>query len=177
MKFAVAWAKLASENHILKFVILCMTGLLLFFGGTALSLALREPVVVDRGCFSKVATPAEGKRTPLEIEVFIKEALAQRFDSLTAVHDGFLSDEERDTREKEQKELQSRKLVQRVLLNSLSVDGGNVSIDADRLISVGDIRSAFKFPLIAKIESVTRSVGNPYGLMLMEIKTIQKGEK
>lgn len=177
MKFNVAWAKVASENHILKFVILCLGGLSVFFGITALKLALRDPLVIERGCYSKVAKTQDGKRTPEEIQAFLKEALAQRFDSNASVHDGYLSDEESVVRENEQKELQSRKLNQRVVLGNVIVNSGIVSVDADRLIAIGDVRSAFKFPLVVKLESVPRSEGNPYGLVISEVKTVQKGEK
>lgn len=177
MKFTVAWAKVASENSILKIVILCLSVLCVFFGASSLKLALRDPIVVERGCYSKAALVTDGKRSSIEIESFLKEALSQRFDSQALVRNNFLSSEEQFLREKEQKDLQLRKLTQRVLLNSAAVDGGVVVVDADRLISVGDVRSAFKFPLRVKIESVTRTEWNPYGLVVSEVKTIEKEAK
>lgn len=177
MKFTIAWARVASENSVLKAVVLCLTVLCLFFGASSLKLALKDPLVVDRGCYSKAASVADGKRTTAEIESFLKEALAQRFDTQTVVRNDFLSDDEQILRAKEQKDLQSRKLSQRVILNSATVEGGTIIVDADRLISVGDVRSAFKFPLNVKIESVTRSEGNPYGLVVSEVKTIEKRDK
>ena len=134
-------------------------------------------MVIERGCYSKVAKAQDGKRSPEEVSAFLREALAQRFDSDAAIHDAFLDDEEIALREREQKELLSRKLHQRVILGKISIDGGNVSVEADRLISIGEVRSAFRFPLLVKMESVTRSEGNPYGLVVSEIKTVQKGEK
>ena len=177
MKFTVAWAKVISENSILKSVILCLTGLCLFFGITSLKLALKDPIVIERGCYSKPGQPGDGKRTTVEIEAFLREALSQRFDSSSVTHDGCLSEDEQFLRAKEQKELQSRKLTQKVVLNSFVVDGGSATVDSDRLISVGDVRSAFRFSLTVKIESVTRSMGNPYGLVISEIKAIEKKEK
>lgn len=177
MKFSVAWAKIATENHVLKFIVIILSGLCLFFALTSLKLSLRDPLVIERGCYSKNATPVDGKRSPAEIEAFLKEALSQRFDSSSAPRNGFLSDEEIEVREREQKELEGRKLEQRVILSRLSMNGGVVNVEADRLIAIGEVRSAFKFPLIVKIESVTRSEGNPYGLVVEEVKTIQKGEK
>lgn len=177
MKFTVAWARVASENSILKSVILCLSILCLFFGGSSLKLALKDSIVVDRGCYSKAAPVGDGKRTTTEIEAFLKEALSQRFDTQTVVRNDFLSDDEQSLRAKEQVELQNRKLSQKVVLNSATVDGGMILVDADRLISVGEVRSAFKFPLSVKIESVTRSEGNPYGLVVSMVKTIEKGVK
>lgn len=178
MKVSTAWARVASENSVLKFVVLCLTGLTLFLGFSALKLALKEPLVIDRGCFSKKATAlTDGKRTQSEIEAFLKEALTQRFDSAASVRNGFISSEESGLREKEQKELDARKLSQRLVLNQVVANGNVLTIDADRLISVGDIRSAFKFPLAVKVESIARSEGNPYGLILVEAKAIEKNEK
>lgn len=177
MKFTIAWARVASENSVLKAVVLCLSALCLFFGASSLKLALKDPIVVDRGCYSKAGSVADGKRTATEIESFLQEALAQRFDTQGVVRNDFLSDDEQILRAKEQKDLQNRKLSQRVILNSATVEGGTIIVDADRLISVGDVRSAFKFPLNVKIESVTRSEGNPYGLVVSEVKTIEKRDK
>lgn len=177
MKFTIAWAKVASENSVLKAVVLCLSALCLFFGASSLKLALKDPIVVERGCYSKVAAITDGKRSATEIESFLKEALAQRFDTQAVVRNDFLSDDEQILRSKEQKDLQNRKLSQKVILNAATVEGGSVIVDADRLISVGEVRSAFKFPLNVKIESVTRSEGNPYGLVVSEIKNIEKKDK
>lgn len=176
MKFTLAWAKIASENATLKMVILCLTVLSLFFGIAALKLSIRDPLIVERSCYSKVLTPQDSKRTTIEIEAFLREALSQRFDTGTQVHDGYLSDAEQLVRQKEQKELDSRKLAQKVVLNSFTVNGGEIAVDADRLISVGEVRSAFRFPLSVKIESIARTNGNPYGLLVSEVKAIEKGE-
>lgn len=177
MKFTVAWAKVISENSVLKVVVLCLSGLCLFFGLSALKLALKDPIVIERGCYSKLGNVGDGKRTTVEIEAFLKEALFQRFDSVANVHDDYLSEDEKVLRSKEQKELQSRKLTQKVVLSSFTVNGGSIAVEADRLIAVGDVRSAFRFPLTIKMESTTRSEGNPYGLVVSEIKAVEKGEK
>jgi hypothetical protein len=44
----------------------------------------------------------------------------------------------------------------------------------DRLIAVGEIRAAFKFPLALKVETVTRSPANPYGLLLTDVTPIEE---
>jgi hypothetical protein len=177
MKFTVAWAKIASENSVLKGVILCLSTLCLFFGIASLKLAMKDPIVVERGCYSRAVPQADGKRTTAEVEAFLTEALSQRFDTQAVVRNDYLSDDEQLLRAKEQRDLQSRKLVQRVILNSATVEGGSVKVNADRLISVGEIRSVFRFPLQVKIESITRTAANPYGLIVSEVKSIEKGDK
>ncbi len=177
MKYTVAWARVVSENSVLKCVILCLSALCLFFGASSLKLALKDPIVVERGCLSKIATMSDGKRTVSEIEAFLKEALAQRFDTGPSIRADFLSEGERQIREKEQKDLQGRKLSQKVLLNSINASGETVNVDADRLISIGEIRSAFRFQLMVKIESITRTEANPYGLLISEVKLREKEGK
>ena len=53
----------------------------------------------------------------------------------------------------------------------LQKDG--LTVDADRLISVGEIRSTLKFPLKVQLARVARSEGNPYGLQLSAVEEIK----
>jgi hypothetical protein len=177
MKFTVAWSKVVNENATLKGAILSLSCISVFFGFASLKLALKEPIVVERGCYSKVLSKADSKRSNLEIEAFLKEALSQRFDSNVQPRDGYVSDDELGLRTKEQKEFQSRKILQKVILNTIDVEGSSAVVDLDRVISVGDIRSAFKFPIKVSFESIARSEGNPYGLVVSEIKVLEKENK
>lgn len=177
MKFTTAWANLSSENQVLKFIILILGGIACFFALTTLKLALREPLVVDRGCVTTAATLSDGKRTNDEIAAFLKDALAQRFNTTAIPHDGFISDEETSNRLKEQQDLKTRNLKQTVVVNAVQINGDAISVDADRLISVGEVRSAFKFPLIVRVSATTRSLSNPYGLVLEETKALKKETK
>lgn len=177
MKFNVAWAKIAQENSILKTSLLVLAAICAILAICLTQMALKDPLVVERACFSKAVALASAAHTNVEIEAFLEAALVQRFDSKDSGRENLLSFSERDLRSKEQKDLQSRKLVQRVIVNSVQISEGNILVDADRLISVGDIRSAFKFPLMVKVESVSRSTANPYGLILSQVKTVEKKEK
>lgn len=177
MKFNVAWAKVAQENSILKTGVLVLGTTCAFLGVCLTQMALRNPLVIERGCFSKAVQIADSQHTNLEIEFFVEAALAQRFDSKDPGRETFLASSEKDLRSKEQKDLVARKLNQRVIVNAVSVSEKGILVEADRLISVGDIRSAFKFPLAVKVESVTRTVANPFGLILSEVKPVDLKEK
>jgi hypothetical protein len=120
---------------------------------------------------------AKTSHTNHEIESFVEAALEQRFDSKEAGRDFLLSGTEKELRQREQKDLLARKLNQRVVVNSAQVSESGIIVDADRLISVGEIRSAFRFPLVVKVESVGRSSANPYGLILSKVKPVEKKEK
>jgi hypothetical protein len=110
----------------------------------------------------------------VELENFVKEALHQRFDNDAVVMNDFISSDEISHREQEQKELNQRSMLQHVLLNSVEVKGNEVTVNADRLISVGQVRSAFPFPLMITLSTDIRSESNPYGLTVIKISEIKK---
>jgi hypothetical protein len=169
MRFTDAWADVAAKNTALKFVVLILALCCVIFSVTATRLALKEPLVIERSCFSKVAQSGPSNRSPNEIEAFANEAINRRFNSDAATSDGYLSSEEDAGRRKDQQTLAGQGMRQRVLVNSVKIDGNQLTIDSDRLISVGSVRSAFSFPLTATIATVTRTEANPYGLVLMKL--------
>lgn len=174
MKYTEAWASVISQNLNLKI----MTGILgvlsIVLGMTTLKLTFKDSVIIDRGCYSKVATPVKDEHSKSEIESFLKESLSQRFDSLVQPVDGLLSPDELVLRATEQKEFDSRGMKQRLVINQVTEDSDGFKVDADRIISVGEVRSAFKFPLLVKLESKSRSYSNPYGLLVVTVKQIDE---
>ncbi len=166
MKFSTAWAEVANQNLILKIALSSVSICALCFAVIAMKLELREPVIIERGCLSRVVKTANPQRSDDEIQEFVKIALEQRFDTDVKPRVNFVSSNEMNLRAQEQKELASRQLKQRIVVNSIQVDGSAVTVDADRLITVGNVRSALALPLKLKIESQQRDDGNPYGLLL-----------
>jgi hypothetical protein len=173
MKYTEAWASVVSQNLNLKIVTGILGVLSLVLGMTTLKLTFKDSVIIDRGCYSKVAAPVKDEHSKTEIEAFLKEALSQRFDSLVQPIDGLLSPDELVLRATEQKEFDSRGMKQRLVINQVTEDSGGFKVEADRIISVGEVRSAFKFPLLAKLESKSRSYSNPYGLLLVTVKQVE----
>ncbi len=104
-------------------------------------------------------------------------SLSQRFDSDVQPVDHIVAFDELALRNTEQKELQSRNILQRVIINGVEESPEGFKVDTDRIISVGDVRSAFRFTLIAKVESVVRSLSNPYGLILTSTRIQEPKEK
>lgn len=177
MRFTVAWSKVLSQNIALRFTILCLSATVIGLLVVLTKLSLRDPIVIERACFSQTLDPASTDRTQAEISTFIKEALAQRFDTNAVLQDGFVSMEEAQFREQEQRSLKEKEMKQRVLVNQVEkISGADVMIDADRIISVGPVRSALPFALRLTISSIPRSRGNPYGLKLIQVKP-REGEK
>ncbi len=171
MKYTEAWASVMSQNSVLKSTIVGLSLATVLLSAVTIRLSFKEPIVVERGCFTSLANLVSSKHDMREIEYFLREALSQRFDSKSQPVEYLIAMDELALRTIEQKDLQNRNMTQRVLVNSIAESEDGFKVDADRFISVGDIRSGFKFPLFVKVESVARSLSNPYGLILTTIKT------
>lgn len=177
MKFSTAWAVTAAQNVSLKAATLVLGIVTLTLAATCIKLALKSPLIVERGCAANIAKLASNQeRTASEIESFTRVALSQRFNSDEKIVPTFLSSEEESARFAEQKELNQREMTQKVIFNKIQITGEKVVIHADRLISIGNIRSAFLFPLQVTISSILRTEVNPYGLTLSKVSPLKAEE-
>lgn len=176
MRFTVAWANVLSQNITLRTAVVALSTCTLVFGICAVRLALKDPLLIERGCASKVLSTAEAQHTDQEIMSFLQVAIPARYDSLVLEYKPFLSDRELTSRLNEQEEYRKKGMSQRVLVNTAKGEAGVFVVDADRMISIGKVRSALPFPLKAEIRSVSRSPGNPYGLVLHRIVPDESGE-
>lgn len=173
MKYTEAWASIAQQNLNLKRITMVFIALSLTLSVLCLRLGSKDVVVVERGCYSKVVPLVNTNHTQEEIETFLRQAISFRFDSSVQPDDGFLSSEESKLRDQEQKDLKSKNLGQSIIVRSAKEDSDGFLIEADRVVSVGEVRSAFKFNLKAKVESRARTGSNPYGLVLATVKVVK----
>ena len=177
MRFTTAWSTTAVQNTILRFVILTLGLLVLTFGLGLVKVSERDPLIIERACFNHALKSTSNDRTNDEIEEFVKLALEQRFNSDGIVLSDYLSTEEQGFREQEQKELATRQITQKIVVHHVKPEGAQASVDADRLVSVSQIRSAFAFPLKITLGSIRRSESNPYGLQIIKITQIKSDTK
>lgn len=177
MKFTVAWSEVLTQNIALRVTVLALSGCLVALLVVLVKVSLKDPLIIERGCYTATLEKASSERTEKEITAFLMEALKARFD--TDVGETLaLSEEEARFREQEQKDFKEKGIHQRLIFNGVKkIEGTEISVDADRLISVGPVRSAFAFPLLVTIGSVKRTDVNPYGLRLMQVKPIQDEKK
>lgn len=174
MKFTEAWAGVAQVNVILKFTVI---GLVLANVVTAFALttfALKQPLVFERGDVTKNIKPSESAATKEEVEKFVGIALSQRFDSDSALDENNFVNGEIKNRDKETKEMDSRGMKQKIIINGMEVSNEAITVDADRIIKVGEVKTILPFPLTVKIASVDRTPRNPYGLKIAEVTKIEK---
>lgn len=174
MKFTLAWAKIAAQNVTLKIATVTLAAVAAIQLITITQLALRDAVVIERGCLSRAANQAPAQNTPEEIKTFLLEALPARFDSVAPEKDEMLSVQERATRAKEQTALNQRQMRQKIVVQEIEVSDKGALVQADRLITFGKVRTALPFPLKAIVQTTRRSDANPYGLVLVETSAIEE---
>ena len=177
MRFTEVWAEVLSQNNSLKWATLSLSVLTVALATCLISLAMREPLVFERECYTKAITPSSSSSSNDEIERFLRVALAKRFDTDALDSPVFLTGSELNVRSREVEELSKKGMSQKVSVNTVKIDQGKITVDADRIISVGKIRSALPLPLNVKVKSTDRSVGNPYGMVISDVSLISGEEK
>lgn len=176
MKFSLAWADTASQNVVLKVAICVMGASVVALTVVSARLALKEPLLIERSCFdSAVPTTRSNERTNTEIEAFVRESLEQRFNTMSSPKFGYLSEAELAARAAELKEFSGRTIGQRIVINAIKVGKDNALVDADRILSVGPIRTALPFQLNLSLGTTDRTLANPYGMTLLR-STFAKAE-
>jgi hypothetical protein len=140
-----------------------------------LKFSLREPLLIERGCLSQVIHPASStEHTESEIRAYLQVALSQRFDTESVADTSLISEGEKLNRKKEQEELKTRGMRQRVIVNaeSVQIQGATVRLDVDRLISTATLRTDLLFPITLNLSSTDRTSSNPYGLTLQNASSV-----
>lgn len=176
MKFHAAWDSIEKENRNLKILVIALCCLSIFLTITVTSIATKEPVIIERACYSqRLVGAGDPNPSELEIKVFVEKAISARFNTAAENLD-LLSYRQRSFREKEQSELSKQKMNQRVVTNEVTITKDAITVNADRLISVQNLRSALRFPLKISLERTDRTESNPYGLLLSDVDPIEEAK-
>ncbi len=176
MKFNTAWAKNAAQNVTLKVATVTLAGVAIAQLVAIVTLALKDLPVIERACFSRPLQARPIESTKNEIEAFLVEALPMRFDSNGYLKEGFLSIEETISREKEQATLKQRQISQKIVINDVKIENKDIFVFADRILSVGKIKSVLSLNLKIIVQQSNRSESNPYGLILSTVSQIEEKE-
>lgn len=170
MKFHAAWDSLEKENRNLKILVIFLCTLSIFLTVTVTGTATKDPLIVERTCYSKVLkTASEPVPTEEEIKIFLELALSARFDSEKSQSKDLLSLRQQGYREKEQLELKKQKMNQKLIFYDAKITKDSITVLADRLIAIENLRSVLRFPLKVQLEATERSESNPYGLVLSDV--------
>ena len=177
MRFSTAWAKVAAQNVTLKIATVVLAGVAVVQLITIGQLASKDPLVVERVCYSKLVPAKPSDPTADEVKAFVTEALPMRFDSNGFLKEGYLSLEETALRDKELQTLKQRQMIQKVIVSEVKVDGKTIIALADRLISIGKVRSALLLNVNVSAQQTTRTESNPYGLIVTNVSQIEEKEE
>jgi hypothetical protein len=172
MRFTDFWAEVVAQNNALKWGLVSVSVISIALATCLISVATKEPLIIERGCFDKALNIVSAKQTDEEVERFVRAALPKRFDTDALDAQVFLAADEYATRQKEVEEFSKKGMSQRVIVNTVKISEKSVTVDADRILSIGKIRSALPLPLVLKLKTTDRSSGNPYGLVLSDASLI-----
>ncbi len=177
MRYPLAWAETAMQNSILKFCLLLSVVLTVAFAGVAAMLSLKAPIVVERACFSRVLASASQEHTHQEIESFLRIALEKRLSTdAKGSSTLWLSLAEEQARGSENKAYEQKNIQQRILVNSIQVQGRTATVEIDRILSVGKVKSVVPAIILVQMSSITRNEVNPYGLLIEKIELKKEGK-
>jgi len=179
MKFSSGVDQLQKEISFLKFL---MKTLLLF---ASLLLALvwvlysKDPILVERSSHGlELVTPTDFARTELDMKRAVTLMIMARFDTKAVSPELFLNPKQQVLRGKEQMEMKARGMNQTVIVRAVVIKRDEAIVDFDRILSVGDIRSALRTRITIAFEEQTPNELNPYGLLLSLADPLeQKQEK
>ncbi len=167
MKFSSAVDSLTKENLFLRTAVKILGFAVLFLTMAVLFLHDKSPVVVERSSRGlEIARMTKLARSETDIQQAIRLMLAARFDSGAVGAEVFLSKRQMELREAEQKEMKSRGLYQGVVFRAAKVTKDEALVEFDRVLSVGEIRSALKTVIKIAFEEMEPTELNPYGLRL-----------
>jgi hypothetical protein len=167
MRFSSGVDQLERENGYLKTI----TKLLLLLGaalmGILFNLYDRSPVIVERSSHGlEIVRSTEFSLTEADTRSAIALMMKARFDTEAVSPEIFLNQKQLVLREGEQKELKSRNFHQNIIVRLITIKKDEAMVDVDRVLSVGDVRSALKTKLKVTFEEVQPNELNPYGLLL-----------
>ena len=127
----------------------------------------RDPIIIQsstRGL--EILEPMAASKHNLNLKVAAQNMLKARFNTDTLSPELFLSDNQKLLRQSEQRELKSRNMTQAIVVRNIDISKNQALVDLDRVIAVGDLRTAIRAKIKIAFEESEPNELNPYGLVL-----------
>lgn len=167
MKFSSSIDSLQNENRFLRFLSKALLVIVTVQVGLILVLYDKLPILVERSSRGmEIVRPMPLTRNEADMRIAINLMIKARFDSEAKAPELFLSSKQMVLRDTEQKEIKGRSMSQSVVVRHIKITKDDAVVDFDRVISVGEIRSALKTQVKVTFEEQTPNELNPYGLVL-----------
>lgn len=167
MKFSLSIDALSKENKFLKLITKLLFAAVFILIVQSIFLYNRDPILIQsstRGL--EIVQPMNFVKSELDIKTATELMLRARFNTETKSSNLFLSDKQKLLREAEQKELKNRNMVQNVVVRQIEISKDQAAVEMDRVIAVGEIRTAIRTKLKIAFEETEPNELNPYGLVL-----------
>ncbi len=167
MKFSLSIDALSKENKHLKFILKMQFCVVLILLVQVIVKSNEVPLMIQsstRGL--EIVHPVDFERSDYDVESAVELMLKARFNTDSFSANLFLSDKQLQLRDNEQKELKNRNMLQTIVIREIKISKGQAVVDVDRVIAVGEIRSAIKTKLKIAFEETEPNELNPYGLVL-----------
>ena len=167
MKFSLSIDALSRENNFLKLVVKLLFAMVFILIMQIIFLYNRDPLLIQsstRGL--ELIQPVSFVKSNLDIKSATELMLKARFNTETLSANLFLSDRQKVLRESEQKELKNRNMAQTIVVRNINLSKDQGVVDLDRVIAIGDLRTAIKTKLKIAFEETEANELNPYGLVL-----------
>lgn len=177
MKLSAAFDGLARENYFLKLVVKMQIVTTVFLLGIVYSLYDRVPLLIERTSRGlEIVNVIRPERTNSDLKEAVQLMMKARFDSGAVSPELFLNPKQLLLRDTEQKDMKARGMSQSVVVRNVVFDNDGVTADLDRVIAVGDLRSALKTKLKVSFEEISANELNRYGLLLSMAEPLQNKE-
>jgi hypothetical protein len=177
MRFSSAVDSLTKENKFLRLALKLSMIAVLALALTVVFLYDRAPVMVERSTHGLEIVRAEPMvRTQADIQQALRLMIRARFDTDALNSELFISKRQYELRVAEQTEMKSRGLVQATVFRSATVNKSEALVEFDRVIAIGDVRSALKTTVRVAFEETEPNELNPYGLRLGLANPVERKE-
>lgn len=167
MKFSLSVDALSKENSFLKMVTRILLGALFLLIIQLFYLYNRVPILIQSKVTGlEIVKPVNFVPSEQDTKYAVKLMLEARFNSMSLNSDLYLSEKQTELRKTEQNELKNKNMSQTIIVREIKINRDEAIAEIDRVISVGELRSAFKAKLKLFFEMTEPNELNPYGLVL-----------
>ncbi len=167
MKLSTAFDGIEKENRYLRTTTKMLIMVTTFLLGIVYNLYDKMPIMVERSSHGlEIVRPTEFARSEVDLKTATALMMKARFATDTMAPELFLNQKQLLLRDTEQKDLKSRGMSQSIIVKNVTIEKDMALVDLDRLISVGDVRSALKAKVKVRFEEVSPNELNPYGILL-----------
>lgn len=177
MRFSTAWANIAKQNVSLKVALVSVSVASVFLSIGFMKTSFKDPIVIERSCKTESLVASSIEPTVAEMKQFVKKALLERYSSEEIAAVSYLSKKLNKEKLTENKLFKKKDVVQLSLVRSVDVTKDKIIANVDRIFSMGKTRPAYPSKFALKVQSIKRTLENPYGLILVSIKTITQKNK